>query len=226
MCIKSIILTCSLAQLRGCVGGLQRGLEARAGQDEAAHTARRLWVASSSLSAAVAAGDEAEMTPLAPALAAVRSAAGAEDTFVRTVAASIPSLALERGVYTDLGLRRRFEKVERVARRVAWVGDTGGSLAVFGLSWLRSLLVVNLATAEAADPASAPSHELLGLARSSLERGDLARAVQLVTAVRGAAGRVAADWLAEARLSLETQQAASAILAHSLAAGCQNITGK
>ena len=226
MCIKSIILTCSLAQLRGCVGGLQRGLEARAGQDEAAHTARRLWVASSSLSAAVAAGDEAEMTPLAPALAAVRSAAGAEDTFVRTVAASIPSLALERGVYTDLGLRRRFEKVERVARRVAWVGDTGGSLAVFGLSWLRSLLVVNLAPAETADPASAPSHELLGLARSSLERGDLARAVQLVTAVRGAAGRVAADWLAEARLSLETQQAASAILAHSLAAGCQNIAGK
>ena len=30
----------------------------------------------------------------------------------------------------------------------------------------------------------------------------------------------------EARLSLETQQAASAILAHSLAAGCQNLADK
>ena len=112
------------------------------------------------------------------------------------------------------------------------MGDQGGSLLTFGLSYLQSVLLADLTqrapaeSAEVVDLASATSYDLLSLARHNLDRGDLAKAVQLLTQLRGEAGRVSSDWLAEARLTLETQQAVSAILAHSLANSCNSMIAK
>ena len=228
----------SLASLSGEVAGLRGGLEARAGADERSFSAQSLWVASNRLNAIVTGGNteadtwEAKLAPLGAAVNMVKSVAGSGDTFVSTVAASIPSLALERGVYTEDGLKERFCGVEKVARRVAGVGDQGGSLLTFGLSYLQSVLLADLTqrapaeSAEVVDLASATSYDLLSLARHNLDRGDLAKAVQLLTQLRGEAGRVSSDWLAEARLTLETQQAVSAILAHSLANSCNSMIAK
>ena len=228
----------SLAALSGEVAGLRGGLEARAGADERSFSAQSLWVASNRLNAIVTGGNteadtwEAKLAPLGAAVNMVKSVAGSGDTFVSTVAASIPSLALERGVYTEDGLKERFCGVEKVARRVAGVGDQGGSLLTFGLSYLQSVLLADLTqrapaeSAEVVDLASATSYDLLSLARHNLDRGDLAKAVQLLTQLRGEAGRVSSDWLAEARLTLETQQAVSAILAHSLANSCNSMIAK
>merc|ERR1712198_136164 len=94
-------------------------------------------------------------------------------------------------------------------------GEQGGSLISFGLSYLQSLRVVDLN--------SMSSYDLLSLARHNLDRGDLARAVQLLTQLRGESARVVSDWLTEARLTLETKQAVSAIMAHSLVASCNNM---
>jgi len=148
---------------------------------------------------------------------------------VSTVCSSIPAVALQRGVYTEDNLKERFCKVEKTARKVAGVGEQGGSLISFGLSYLQSLLLVDLSkrapvdSMEVVDLNSMSSYDLLSLARHNLDRGDLARAVQLLTQLRGESARVVSDWLTEARLTLETKQAVSAIMAHSLVASCNNM---
>jgi hypothetical protein len=55
--------------------------------------------------------------------------------------------------------------------------------------------------------------------KESFLHSNLARAVQYVTLLRGEPGRVARDWLGEARLTLEAGLAAEALLAHAAAAG-------
>ena len=44
------------------------------------------------------------------------------------ILSGIPDEAVQRGVYTETALRNRFNRVESVARRVARIGDDGGSL--------------------------------------------------------------------------------------------------
>ena len=225
----------SLATLSGIVGGLRGGLEARAGADAASFAAQSLWVASNSLSAAVNFGNvqadtwEAKLSPLGGAVNMVKKVAGPEDKFVATLCSSIPEVALERGVYTEDGLKQRFCKVEAAARRVAGVGEQGGSLVSYGLSYLQSLLLVDLSkrapteSLEVIALDTISSYDLLSLAKHNLDRGDLAKAVQLLTQLKGESGRVVTDWLAEARLTLETRQAVSAIQAHSLVRSCNSM---
>ena len=241
----------SLAKLHGVVGGLAAGLEERAASDQAAMAAQALWVASSSLNTLVMSGEhnlqsyntvippfwlykyfspgnsqattwEGKLQPLGGAVESVKRIVGEKDSFTKTILASIPNLALERGVYTEDSLKERFSKVETTARKVAGVGEQGGSLLTFGLSWLQSKLLVDLTkrvpveTLEVVDLDTISSYDLLSLAKHNLDRGNLARTVQLLTQLRGEAARVCSDWLAEARLTLETRQAASVLLAHSL----------
>ena len=225
----------SLASLAGIVGGLRGGLEARAGADEASFSAQSLWVATNSLSAAVNFGNvqadtwETKLSPLGGAVNVVKKVAGSEDKFVATLCSSIPEVALERGVYTEDGLKERFCKVEATARRVAGVGEQGGSLMSYGISYLQSLLLVDLSKRapteglEVIDLDTISSYDLLSLAKYNMDRGDLAKAVQLLTQLRGESGRVVSDWLAEARLTLETRQAVTAIQAHSLVKSCNNM---
>ena len=115
-------------------------------------------------------------------------------------------MALERGVYTEDSLKERWLGVERVARRVANIGQGGGSLFSYGLSYLQSVLLLDLSSRspsqlqDEVDPATFSPNDLVNLARHSLDRADLAQAVQYVTLLQGEPGRVARDWLEEARL--------------------------
>jgi len=221
----------SLAGLSATVTGLSEALTARAADDVAALRAQGLWLACTGLQASVAAGRaaadtwEGRLLPLGGPVATVVAAAGAQDSFVASVVGSLSPVAVERGVYTEDSLKERWHGVERVARRVAAIGEEGGSLLSYGLSYLQSVLLVDLTTrlpseGEAAiDAAELSATDLVNLARHSLDRGNLARAVQYVTLLRGESGRAARDWLAEARLTLEARQAAEALVAHAAAAG-------
>jgi len=227
---KSEYLT-SLSALSGTVNGLTEALTARSSADKASLRAQGLWLACTGLVASLGKGNskadtwEGRLLPLAPDLKSIEGAAGEEDAFVKTVVGSVSKVAMERGVYTEDSLKERWAAVERVARKVAAVGDQGGSLLSYGLSYLQSVLLVDLTTrapceGEAAiDPASLSSIDLVNLARHSLDRGNLARAVQYVTLLRGESGRVARDWLEEARLTLEARQAAEALVAHAASQG-------
>jgi len=227
---KSEYLT-SLSALSGTVNGLTEALTARSSADKASLRAQGLWLACTGLVASLGKGNskadtwEGRLLPLAPDLKSIEGAAGEEDAFVKTVVGSVSKVAMERGVYTEDSLKERWAAVERVARKVAAIGDQGGSLLSYGLSYLQSVLLVDLTTrapceGEAAiDPASLSSIDLVNLARHSLDRGNLARAVQYVTLLRGESGRVARDWLEEARLTLEARQAAEALVAHAASQG-------
>jgi len=161
-----------------------------------------------------------KLKPLTEDVNHIRGAVGEGDKFVEVVLAAIPSVALERGVYTEDSLKERFSKVETVARRVANIGDEGGSLLSYGLSYLQSLLLLDLSqrtpsdSEDLLDPKQLTPTELVNLAKFSLDRSDLARAVQYMTLLKGEPGRVASDWLQEARLTLEAKQAAEVLLSH------------
>lgn len=61
---------------------------------------------------------------------------------MKVVLDGIPPAALNRGVYPEDALRERFIKVEKMARGVALVPETGGRLHMYVLSYLQSFLLL------------------------------------------------------------------------------------
>jgi hypothetical protein len=124
----------SLSGLSGTVTGLGKAVAARAASDQASLRAQSLWLACTGLRASLAAGRpqaatwEEKLLPLGQDVSSVLGAAGEDNAFVAAVLGSLSPVAVERGVYTEDCLRERWAAVERVARRVAGVGEQGGSL--------------------------------------------------------------------------------------------------
>jgi len=226
-----------IAGLTGSLQGLNSALEARAVGDEAAVNAQKLWLACVALNNSIKLGNvEAETffesaKALEPEVSAIKDIAGSSE-FVRAVINGIPETALNRGVYTQQALTDRFGRVESVARKVANVGDEGGSLMKYGLSYLQSLLLVNTAKRSPKmedEPISVndlSTVDILTKASHSMERGDILRALQYMGLLRGEPRRVASDWMSEARLHLEAKQAAQALLAHATAVGLEALPKK
>jgi len=223
----------ALSNLSGKVTGLATAVEERATSDSASLASQALWLACANLNTTVNTGEvtasswEEKLKPLVKDVEMVKTVAGG-DELVKVVLASISPLALERGVYTEDSLKERFVNVEKAARRVAGVGEEGGSLLAFGLSYLQSILMVNLeerspVNLSGVDMSKVSTIDLVNMAKHSLDRGDLARAVQVIALVKGEAGRVVSDWLGEARLTLETMQAVQVVTLHSLATSCMHM---
>jgi len=225
-----------LSDLSGQVLGLNKAVSDRAAADAGAVAAQALWLAVNTLQSVVVNGKqgasswEDKLNPLISSVDVVKKAAG-DDSFVETVLGSVSPVALERGVYTEDSLKERFCGVEKVAKKVAGIGEQGGSLFEYGLSYLQSILLVDLSSRQPSesnallDISSISPVELVTMAKHSLDRGNLGRAVQLIGQLKGEAGRVAADWLDEARLTLETRQAVDALIIHSLANSCTHLPG-
>jgi len=224
----------TLSNMSGTVTGLATAVEARATSDTASLASQALWLACANLNTTVNTGEvtasswEEKLKPLVKDVEMVKTVAGG-DKLVEVVLASISPVALERGVYTEDSLKERFVKVEKAARRVAGVGEEGGSLLAYGLSYLQSILMVNLEERSpvgnlvGVDMSKVSTIDLVSMAKHSLDRGDLARAVQVIALVKGEAGRVVSDWLGEARLTLETMQAVQVVTLHSLATSCMHM---
>merc|ERR1712183_741339 len=113
-----------MGTLSGVVSGLSTSMQARQDQDKKAVKSQMLWIACSGLDAAM----HDTMKPLIGEVVMIKTAAMPGDNFVHGVLSSLSPLALDRGVYSLNNLKERFNKVEKVARRVAWVGEDGGSL--------------------------------------------------------------------------------------------------
>jgi len=220
-----------LARVTGHLRGLNVGLRGRADADRASLQAQELWLASAAALDAVSSGANpggAEVRSLNKELSALEAAAGNADPLAKALLASIPAEASQRGVYTEDSIRERFRRVEKLAKRTALVGDEGGSLARYALSYLQSVLVMSPGTDEPPPSKQSPvdvdalgTFDLVWLAKSHLERGDLTQAVRYVGLLKGEPGNVARDWLTEARLLLETRQACRALLAHAAATGVE-----
>lgn len=113
-----------------------------------------------------------------------------------------------------------------VARRVALIDESGGSLFRYFISYIMSVFVVRqpvrVEAAQPVDDAEIDASELtvfvlLDRAADAVERGNLEQAVRYVNQLSGEPRRVASDWLSEARLLLETRQAAEVLVSFAVA---------
>lgn len=226
----------SLARIQGQLDGLKGALSQRANVDKAALSARELWLACESLRNALRNSGEGaptweeQLKPLHEHIAAIKKAAGGEaNPYVEAVLASLSEDADTRGVYPEEALRERFIKVERVCKRVSMIGDNGGSLLRYLLSYIQSFLVLDafeyLPGSEVRNEEvavdSLSTYDILARAKYCLEKDDLCMSVRYMNLLRGEPRNVASGWLREARLTLETRQAAHALLAHAAATSVQ-----
>ena len=196
----------------------------RANRQKSGQLARELWVACRTLLSIIKDGQSApgakdKPTPIRAELNAVRDT-GSEYPIVHVALSTVSEQAFNRGVYTPDALRDRFDRVRRVARRVAMIDESGGTMARYILSYIQSFFVLRSSLASDTDDVSEMSvFALLDNAANCLKYGDIEQAVRYVNQLRGEPRRVASEWLNEARLLLETRQAAELILAFASANG-------
>lgn len=189
--------------------------------------AQELWMACQALLNVLNRGKESplyEPTPqqIADEVQAV-TAAGTKHPFVGLVVTHIPEAAVAEGVWTQHSLRQRFRDVRRVGRRVALIGEEGGSVPKYLLSWLQAMFHFDTVKAKSDDDVidleKMDTFSLLAHADYCIEQGNLEQAVKYVNQLQGMPRVVAEDWLKDARLLLETLQVAQAISSYASASG-------
>lgn len=220
-----------LAAMLGKLKGMDAALKGRADAEKSAHQAQALWGACQSLWSSIRSGQPGkswreQLRPLNDEISAVARAAEG-DELVGVVLKALPEAAKNRGVYPEDALRERFIKVEEVSRRLALVPAEGARLPMYFLSFLQAALIakpdVPISKDELEDKpfdfSKLDTYDILNRARYWLDRGDLVKTVQYMNLLQGASRKAAMDWLNEARLLLETQQAASTLMAHAASSG-------
>ncbi|XP_062574094.1 MICOS complex subunit Mic60-like isoform X3 [Saccostrea cucullata] len=220
------------AEIAGWVArlkGIETAVESRAAAEKIAREAQDLWLASLALNGSIRRGKEEELEwearlkPLGNEIVAVYDAAG-NHPFVNVIVSTIPEKAYVRGVWTEDTLRERFEKVSSVCKKVAAIDECGGTLYKYFISYLQSAFISFKSydikgLNDQVDIASMDNFEILANANFWMERGDFETAVRFMNQLQGEAKKVASDWLKEAKLLLETRQAAIALTAFASASG-------
>lgn len=183
--------------------------------------ARLLWISCQALLDAMR---YAPQTPLEkdPAYDVLKQFASNNDPLAISVVDSIPAKALKDGVQSEESLIDRFSKVEKVCKRVALVGENGGGVAKYLVSYLQSLLIIDnvyvsedeVTGKQLVDPTSWHTHDILARVKYCLSRRNLEQAIRYANQLRGQARVVARDWIRDARVHLETRQAFSTLSTH------------
>lgn len=202
--------------------GMEEAIDSHVIAEEEARKAHMLWLSVEGLNFALrTSGADSPTEPLEGAAAAVKDSCSG-DEFASALAGSLPEEAVRRGVYSEASLRARFYGLRALTRRVALIDETHNSLYQYFLSYLQAALLFE--EKELPPPAQLGAEDLdpfriLSYATYCLERGELELAAKLVNQLRGEARRVVGDWLAEARLTLETRQVVGLLSAYANAVG-------
>uniref|UniRef100_A0A183CME8 MICOS complex subunit MIC60 n=1 Tax=Globodera pallida TaxID=36090 RepID=A0A183CME8_GLOPA len=111
------------------------------------------------------------------------------DSFAQHICNHFPPAAIDQGVPTEQGLKQRFDRVYKLARWTAQIGEEGGGLLKYIASWLQSLVTFELPTPPlfAEDRINVERYEpyeLLSQIRHFVEQRDLANAVRLANLMR------------------------------------------
>ncbi|XP_014235461.1 MICOS complex subunit Mic60 isoform X2 [Trichogramma pretiosum] len=216
-----------LAAVIGRLRGLDEAIKSRMEAEKDANEAQLMWGACQSLARAVKAAPpgtkpQESLRPLDAEIRSIVKAAPEKDAFVQATIKGIPEEAVKRGVYPEDALRERFIKVEQMARKLALVPEEGASLPIYLLSYLQSFLLVKAVSPipkhelddQPIDAESLNTYEVLQRARYWLDRGDFKMTLRYMNLLKGAPRSVARDWMNEARILLETQQAIESLVAY------------
>lgn len=215
-----------LATMLGKLKGMDSALKERADAEKSAHQAQSLWASCQTLWSSLREGQPGkswrqELRPLKNEIKAVGSSAEG-DELVSVVLNTLPEVAKERGVYPEEALRERFVNVDKVARRLALVPAEGASLPVFLLSFVQGALIMQPSEVITQDEledkefdfSKLDTYDILNRAKYWMERGNLTQTLRYMNLLQGASRKVSSEWMNEARLLLETQQAVNVLLSH------------
>jgi mitofilin len=221
-----------LATMFGQLKGVNEALNERAQAEKSAQQAQALWTACIRLWNSIKFGDPTlswadRIRPLSNEVKAITESAAEGDRLVHVVLKTIPKEVQSRGVYPEDALRERFFKVDQIARRLAIVPENGARLPVYILSYLQSFFILNQSNPiseqeinnEPIDFNKLDTYDILNRAKYWLDHGDIAQSLKYMNLLNGAPRKVANDWINEARIYLETQQAVNTLLAYAASSG-------
>ena len=190
--------------------GVEAAVESRAEIERRNKEAQELWLACQSLSAAVVSQQQG-LQSVASELNAIRESARG-DAVITHVLASVPEEASTRGVVSESHLQRNFPKIRRACRRLAMVEGQDSGIWTYMLSHIQSFLIFDsfdpVKEGESVDLENIDTFGLLARADYYLRHGDLELAARFMNQLTGEPRRIAKSWVKEARLLLETKQAA------------------
>lgn len=209
--------------------GIEHAIAERAEMEQVAKQAQELWLACVALNGVIRVGKEGQvdkmedqLKPLSDEIDVIAKAAG-NHPFVSMIVSTLPEEALAKGVWTEDNLRERFDKVKTVCKRVALIDENGGSLFKYFWSYVYSVFTFTPTFArEETDEVELEKLDtitILAHADYWLQRGDLEHALRFMNQLQGEPRQVAFDWINEAKLLLETRQAAYALTAFASASG-------
>ena len=215
--------------------GFEKSLEDHNHMSYASTESQELWVACVSLRDALRNSDvpvQVDSKIKAIENATKDSVAFKNDDFINAVLDAVPQAAKEEAIPPSGEIKRRFNRVEEMAKRTALVGEEGGSLLLYGLSYLQSLLVVSPSKtsttipekhSEVIDIEALNTFDIVWLARQALEADDLEQAVKYMNLLKGEPRRQATDWLSSARVHLEIHQISEVLASYATAIGAESI---
>lgn len=218
-----------LANIKGSLEGLNKTLEDKSFMANTTFESQEFWLACVALQKTVESGaDQATIEAKVKAIESVaqKSAAFEKDDLIQTLLKSIPKA--DQGVPPCSEIKTRFNKVEEMAKRTALIGEDGGSLFLYALSYLQSLLVISPSKTTAPPKADEPidvttltTFDIVWLARRAMEVDDLEQAIKYMNLLKGEPKRQASDWLSNARLHLEMKQISEALASYATAIGAE-----
>jgi len=221
-----------MALIKGTLDGLDKSLENKTFMKNASVDSQELWLACLSLQKSVT---SEENLPLAPKIKAIEkvtesSITFSDDEFIKTVLNAIPQAAKTSGVPSGGEIKARFNKVEVMAKRTALIGEEGGSLLLYGLSYLQNLFMlappINTKVPEKSDKINVEdlnTFDICWLAKKAIESDDLEQAVKYMNLLQGEPRKQASDWIDNAILYLEVGLLCETLTSYATAVGAESI---
>jgi len=187
------------------------------------NNAKQVWLAVQSLSEQLSnslADSNQEIASIKSSVDKIKQSALANE-FINKIIDSIPSNALETGVWTEPDLKERFYRIKTLCGRVALIDERGGSLFKYFISYLQSFFIMH-AKIDTHEKANVSLNEInlnstfsiLDHAQYYIENGNIESAIRLMQQLKGEPYMLARDWIKEAILLLEIKQACQILTAY------------
>ncbi|BES96780.1 mitochondrial inner membrane [Nesidiocoris tenuis] len=186
------------------------------------------WSACEALQTAVTGTKEFSNKPVRSIdmeIKAIKNVTDEKDDFVAVVMAALPDLAATRGVYSAPALKERYLTMHRVASRVGFLPEGGGSLPSMLIGFIKAILIITPANPipchellnEPFDPAELDNFEILQRAQFYMDKGDWYMVLSYLNLLKGASRAVSSNFINELRLYLETKAIADSLMCHAAA---------
>lgn len=202
------------------LNGIENALNSRTAQDLENRRSKIFWSVCQNLLDSLIGRDKSQHFTQLNEIKLINNL-GELDDFVQIICNCFPEEIKDElnCVQTEESLKKRFEKVYKLARRTAQIGENGGSPFEYFLSWLQSLFVLQIATAKYStkdkiDINKYEPYELLNRIKYFVKNGDLKNAVRLANLLKGESAKTFEDWIHDTQLHLEARFLAELLLSH------------